>query len=202
MTAVAEPTAAGTPPGTPAAEPTAAGTPAAVPESYTLTKPDGSLLSDAAIERATEIAKGLKLPSDAEAQLVLAYAHEQAAEVIKTYEAARQPDGAVYKALVKQYTDESLAHPELGAGDANRLEQKALNAGLVLNQYGPELRDVLKANGTAASKDVLLFLNRVHAAMQEKPLATGEKPSTPMEPHKALFPDGIPDDVGATNQRP
>lgn len=204
MTAVADP-AAGTPTGTPAAEPAAAGAPAAapkLPETYKLAKPKDSLLSDDAVKRAIEISKGLKLPSDAEAELVLGFAHEQATEVIKQYEAARQPDGTVYKALVAQYEAESLAHPELGNGDPNRLEQKALNAGLVLNQYGPEYRDVLKATGTAGRKEALLFLNRIHAAMQEKPMATGQPAPKAVDPIKGLFPDGIPDDVGATNQRP
>lgn len=161
-----------------------------VPEKYALTKPDGTLLSDKALERVSEIAKALKLTTDADAQSLLSLADEQAKEVIATYEAARKPDGAVHKALVQQYEAESLRHPHLGNGDPLALERKALNAGLVLNQFAPELAPILKASGLAGKAEVLLFLNRLHEAFSEKALATADgtpkpKPQEPLE--KRMF---------------
>ncbi len=163
-----------------------------VPEKYALTKPDGSLLSDKALERASEVAKALKLATDTDAQSVLSLADEMAREVITPSEAARQPDGAVHKALVAQYNAEALAHPSLGNGDAVALEKKALNAGLILNQFAPELAPILKASGLAGKAEMLLLLNRIHDAFSEKALARPDgtpapKAKEPLE--KRMFPD-------------
>jgi hypothetical protein len=183
---------------TPAATPVAA----VVPDSYTIALPDGSILSPKAIERASEIAKSLKLTNDADAQSVLGLADEMAREVIATYEAARQPDGAAHKALVAQFTVDALAHPKLGNGNSTALEQKALNAGLVLDQFNPNVKAVLRDSGLLAHPEVLILLNAQHAAMQESALATGNLPVKALGGYKALFPDGIPDDVGASTARP
>lgn len=203
MSAVETPAAEVKPEGNASAvETTAAPVAAVVPDSYTLALPEGSILSPKALERATDIAKSLKLTTDADAQSVLGLADEMAREVITTYEAARQPDGAAYKAMVAQYTTEGIAHPKLGNGNPVVFEQKALNAGLVLDQFHPKAKEVLHASGLLSHPDILVLLNEQHAAMQEKSLATGALPTKTMEPHRALFPDGIPDDVGARTARP
>jgi hypothetical protein len=195
--------AAVTPEGEPAAV-TPAATPVAavVPDSYTIALPEGSILSPKAVERASDIAKSLKLTTNEDAQSVLALADEMAREVIETYEQARQPDGAAYKALVAQYTADAVAHPKLGNGNPLAFEQKALNAGLVLDQFNPKAKAVLRDSGLLAHPEILVLLNEQHAAMQEKSLATGALSPKVLTGHKALFPDGIPDDVGASTARP
>lgn len=178
--APAEPAAA---PVTPAAPPANAAPAAAsvvppvtpvvpvVPESYPLALPDASVLASEALNRVTEKAKALKVTDPALAQAFVDVAHAEAAEVLRTYEAARQPDGTIYKALVAAQEKAALAHPELGAGDTRLLEQKALQGALVLNRFGPELAPVLKATGAANRPEVLLFLARLHDAMSERTLA-------------------------------
>lgn len=150
-----------------------------VPETYTLTRPDGTLLSDAVLERATAIAKALKVTTDTDAQALVTFAHEQAAEVVQTYEQARQPGGAVHAAMVQQYAAEGLKHPQLGNNDPAAFERKQLEAGLVLNQFGQTgLAADLKARGYLTPNE-LLFLSAVHAAMSEKPLAGAGARATP-----------------------
>lgn len=187
----------------PAADPTleepvsAVETPAApvaavVPEKYTLALPKDTLLSVTALDRVTATAKALKVMTDADAQSLVGLAHAEAAEVIKTYAEARAPGGAVHKELVKQYEAEALKHPALGNGDPQALERKALQAGLVLNKYAPELAPLLKETGFAARAEVLVFLNRIHDAMSEKSLALPTKETAPVaKPDRAkdMFPN-------------
>lgn len=165
-----------------------------VPEKYTLALPDGSLLSPAALERVTAAAKALKVTSDVDAQSLVGLAHTEAAEVISAYEAAHKPGGEAHKAVIAQYEAAALAHPEIGNGNPLALERKALQAGLVLNRFAPELAPVLAETGMAARPEVLLLLTRLHDAMGEKTLAmTTPDASTlakaPME--RQMFPGGI-----------
>lgn len=150
-----------------------------VPEKYTLTLPEGSFLSPDALARITDTAKALKVATDADAQVLVGLAHAEASEVIKTYEAAKAPGGELHKTMVAQYETASLKHPQLGNGDPVQLERKALQAGLVLNKFAPELAPILKDTGFAARPEVLLMLNRIHDAMSEKALATPTKDAPP-----------------------
>lgn len=166
-----------------------------VPEKYTLTLPEGSLLSPDALTRITETAKALKVASDADAQALVGLAHAEASEVIKTYESAKAPGGELYKHMVAQYETDSLKHPQLGNGDPVQLERKALQAGLVLNKFAPELAPILKDTGFAARPEVLLMLNRIHDAMSEKALAmpTKDAPPPAVEPlEKRMYPKRNP----------
>jgi len=177
----------------------AAVTPAtpAVPESYALALPEGSLLSPDAIKRVTETAKALKVSTDADAQALLGLANAEASEVIKTYEDARKPDGAIHKATVAQYEAASLAHPSLGNGDPVALEKKAHQAGLVFAQFAPEILPLLKETGWAARAEVILMGARLYEAMGEKALVLPTSTAQPKAPI-SLYPDGIPLDTGAS----
>lgn len=160
-----------------------------VPEKYALTLPEGSLLGATALERATATAKALKVTSDTDAQALLTLAHEQAAEVVQTYEAARQPGGTVHAAMVTQYAADGLKHPQLGNNDPAAFERKQLEAGLVLNQFGQTgLAADIKARGYLTPNE-LLFLSAVHAAMQEQPLA-GVGARTQPPPNLEIYPKG------------
>jgi len=175
----------------------AAATPIApvIPEKYTLALPEGSLMSPKALERATVTAKALKIMSDADAQSLVGAMDAEAREVRGVYEAARQPGGTVHQEIVAQNTAESLTHPQLGNGDPALLEQKTLQASLVLNAtvHGRGLVAFLNQNGAAQHPLVLLYLNEIHGERREKPLLMGgdiAPPSTePIE--KRFYPQGV-----------
>lgn len=173
-----------------------------VPESYAFAMPEGTLLDEKVTERITERAKSLKVTDPTFAQAMLEVAHTEVQATIAAYEAAHKEGGVAFKMQEEANEKESLAHPDLGRGNKAVLEQKAVNAGLVLKQFAPELAPVLKAAGLANKAETLIALNRIHAAMQESKLATGAPASKVLTGHKALFPDGIPDDVGASTARP
>lgn len=165
-----------------------------VPEKYALALPADSFLSPAALERVTAAAKALKVTTDADAQALVGLAHGEAVEVIAAYEAAHKPGGEAHKAVIKQYEADALAHPALGNGNPLALERKALQAGLVLNRFAPELAPVLAETGLAARPEVLLLLTRLHDAMGEKALAmsTADANTLPKAPlEKQMFPGGI-----------
>lgn len=155
-----------------------------IPETYTLTLPKGTLLSEAALERATAAAKALKVTQDADAQALVGLLDAEAKEVITIYEAARAPGGTLHAAMVKQVAEDALKHPALGNGDPVKFEQKQLQAGLVLNRFGGSgegsLNATIKARGYLTTAE-LLFLNGVHAAMGEKSLVVPSSPTKPEE---------------------
>lgn len=195
----------GTPPSpaAPAAAPVAAAVPsvATVPESYTFTFPDKTLLDkDGTAKRLTERLKGLKVTDGTVAQSYLDAAHGEVASTMEAYVAAHRPDGAAFKAMVDAHTAEALAAPDLGAGDPLRLEQKALNAKLVLGKYAaqaPKAVQVLTESGVLHNPEVLRLLNAFYDATKE-PGSPPPAGAGVVEPSgwAGLFPNGVPDFTG------
>ena len=145
-----------------------------VPESYTLALPEKSLLDPKAIDRISELAKANKL-TQAEAAAVLTAAHSEVGETIKALEFANAPPskeqpqgGPLYQARVAEYEKAALAHPDLGNGDARKLEVFALKAQLFVTQHAPELKPLLDRSGAGSDPDVLIALNRFAAMIGEK----------------------------------
>jgi hypothetical protein len=211
MTAVAAPEtpAAGTPEGTPAAAvpPVAAvsaaagdvpATPAVVPpaapvvpETYTLALPDQTLLDPKVTERVAAFAKANGLSQDA-AQAVLAAHHAETQATIDLLKVAEAPGGELYKARTAELAAAALAHPEIGAGDPRKLTEATLRAQLVLNKFAPELLPVLEKSGEGSRPEVLLLLNRVAAAIGERPLvqSDGAPPKAPaLTDAQAMYPE-------------
>lgn len=155
---------------------------ATIPESYTLALPSDSVLAADVTARVTEVAKAIKLTSDADAQALVGLVDAEAREVIKTYEAARAPGGELHKAMVAQFAEAALQHPKLGNGDAAELEHKQLRAGLVLNRFGRAsgLAAVIKERGYLRPEE-LVFLNDIADALGEQPAVM---PSGPRAPDK------------------
>lgn len=143
---------------------------ASIPESYTLTLPEGSVLAPDVTGKVTEIAKALKVTTDADAQTLVGLLDATAREVITTYEAARAPGGELHKAMVAQFADAALKHPKLGNGDAAELEHKQLRAGLVLNRFGRSsgIAAAIKDRGYLTPEE-LVFLNDLADALGEQP---------------------------------
>lgn len=158
--------------------------PPAVPESYPLTMPDGTRLAPEAVARITEKAKSLKVADPTLAQAMLDVAHGEVSETIAAYEAAHKEGGAAWQAMVQAHEQAALAHPEIGNGSKQQLEQKALQGALVLNRYAPEAMPSLKAAGLLNEPSVLLLLNRIYDATREKPMAQGSD-SKPPEKQKS-----------------
>lgn len=158
-----------------AATPVAAAIARVVPETYTLALPEKSLLDPAAIDRISALATANKLTQD-EAAAVLLATNGEVSETLKVLEAAQAPPskenplgGTLYQARVRELEAASLAHPDLGNGDPQRLKAASLKAQLFLTQHLPELAPLLDRSGDGSNPVVLVALNRLAAMIGEKP---------------------------------
>lgn len=164
----------------------------AVPEKYEFTLPDGSLLEGNVTERITEKAKALKVTDATLAQAFVDVAHTEVEAFRAAYEAAHREDGTAWKATVEANEKAALAHPELGNGDATRLQDVATRAALVLKKYAPDAMPKLKAAALLNEPSVLLLLKNIDEATRE-PATPAPAATTPVDVpwHKQMYPDGI-----------
>lgn len=163
-----------------------------VPETYDFVMPDGTLLDAKATERITEKAKALKVTDPSLAQAMLDVAHTEGTAIIAAYEAAHKEGGAAWEEMVKANEKAALAHPDLGAGDATKLQDIALRGALVLNRYAPDAMPTLKAAGLLNEPSVLLLLKRIDEATREKGSPASSAAGAADVPwEKQWYPDGI-----------
>lgn len=163
-----------------------------VPEKYDFVMPDGTLLDAKATERITEKAKALKVTDPSLAQAMLDVAHTEGTAIIAAYEAAHKEGGAAWEEMVKANEKAALAHPDLGAGDATKLQDIALRGALVLNRYAPDAMPTLKAAGLLNEPSVLLLLKRIDEATREKATPASSAAGAADVPwEKQWYPDGI-----------
>lgn len=177
----------------------AAGEARVVPETYTFTLPEKTLLDPKVTDRLSAFAKAHKL-TQGEAAAVLGLAHAEVGETLQALDAANAPPskeqplgGALYQARVAEFAKAALAHPDLGAGDARKLEAAVLKAQLFVNQHAPELKPLLERSGDGSNPDVLLVLNRFAAMIAERPHvkdAGAPPPKPPTDPRSFYAPDG------------
>jgi len=190
------------PAGDAAAAVAAAGTPVTpvVPESYTFTMPDGTRLDSKVTDRITDRAKALKITDGGVAQAMLDVAHGEVNEVLAAYEAAHREGGSAYVEMMQANAAAALAHPDLGNGSAQVLEQKALENALVMNRYagGTELVAKLKAAGLLNDPVTMRFVQGIHAATKERGSPVGgDVRAAEVSWGQAMYPDGILVDTGA-----
>lgn len=144
---VETPPAAETPPAPPA-EPV-------VPETYTLKLAENSTTDASLLERASSLAKELKLTNDA-AQRVVDAVESELTTTLESVRAADAPNGVAWKARVAQYEADALKDPEIAAGDPAKLELVAQRARLVAEKVGgKEILEFLGATGLGSSPPFL-----------------------------------------------
>lgn len=153
---------------------------------YDLTKPEGTALTDAALERIAAVARERGLTPE-QAQAVVDLNHELASDLLAAGLAAYQPGGAEYEKIVEGWKAETLADPFLGKSEAERVA--AINLGKqVLDRFKtahPEeaagFVDFLEASGYGNQRDVARFFKWLGGAMAEQPMPHGGTTGAPKD---------------------
>ena len=118
-----------------------------VPEVYDLKLSEKSVFDASMVERASALAKELRLSQEGAAKMLASIEAENAAQLDLQRE-ANLPNGALWKARVAQYEADALEAPDLGAGDPAKLEKLAATAQRVAQELGgKDLMDMLGATG-------------------------------------------------------
>lgn len=152
---------------------------AAVPDKYDLKLPETPTLDPTALERTAAFARSQGL-SNAAAQAVLELANTEAASAFQAKHDAFLADyspgdptkqiapGKEWTRMQDEWTNASLADPEIGAGKPEQLEAKVKLAQRAYEHFGPpELRELLRTTGYGSHPLMVRTFAAVGAAMAE-----------------------------------
>jgi hypothetical protein len=162
--------------------------PAVVPEKYELNLPENSLLDDDAIERTAALARDLGLSNEG-GQKLLEKLNDEVSSRLEIEEKSRQPEGAVWNNIVREFNAKSLADPEIGGGNPEVLASNVAIAERAADEFfGPTIRQLLYETGFGSHPDVLRALVKIGKSMSEgSVIPTGEQKGGKKEAKDLLY---------------
>jgi len=159
---------------------------AEIPEHYEFKLPEGMQLDQEGYSALEPILKEAKVAQEAAQKVIDLY--------IQRAEASRNADRAAYSEVVKSWTEQTKADPEIGG--AKLAENLGLGA-KVLNKFGtPAALDILKDSGLMNHPEVIRMFVKIGRVISEdkfiEPAPGASKVSNPAEETaQILFPNSL-----------
>lgn len=152
--------------------------PQGAPEKYEFSLPEGFALDAEIGDEFSALAKEMNLPQE-KAQALLDLATKNMQRIAEAQQTAQAQ-------IAQQWHTESLADKEFGGA---MLKENLALAERAINQFNPELYNVLKQSGMGNHPEVIRFAYRVGKAIAEDRIETsgGDAPSV-QPPERILYP--------------
>lgn len=170
----------------------------AAPVEYALTLPENAVLDSAALDRTIAFARESGLSPEV-AQKALAFANTEVASAVQasreSFLAAYQPGdpasgkpaGAEWQKMHDGWLASSLADPDLGAGDAAKLDAKVAKAQQAFDAYAsPAFKKLLADTGYGSHPEMVRTFAKIGEAMGEQPPVTSGGQAAP-DGREALY---------------
>jgi hypothetical protein len=152
--------------------------PQGAPENYEFALPEGFSLDAEIGDQFSAMARELNLPQE-KAQALLDLATQNMQRIVEAQQSAQAQ-------ITQQWQEDSRADKEFGGA---KLTENLALAERAINQFNPELYNVLEQSGMGNHPEVIRFAYRVGKAIAEDRIETGggDAPSA-LAPERVMYP--------------